>query len=174
MTTYPGSLPPPRRLYKAALIDLVAHLRAPLFHVTAMLPPGSSQPGLEGALSGWAARVDRFYLGRNWQRSDGRMDGLAFFERYPDHHAHLVVCPPEGAEGSHFLANAGYWFAPDPHRALGETRPRPVTRRGRMMIQQIGDSVRDRARVTGYAAKEIEFRSDALAGWKFVRDLSRR
>lgn len=158
--------------YKDSFVDLIAGLGGPLFHVTAMLPPGGSRPALEECLRGWAARVDRSYLGRLWQlRPDRRMNGLAFFEAHPGPHAHLILRPPVGASPEHFLSNAPSWFRPDPERDL---RIRPVTARGKMLIKPIGSGPNDLARVAGYVTKEMEYRGGAVTDWKFIGDLSRR
>lgn len=162
-----------RERYKSALVETISRLRRPLFHVTAMLAPNSTCPALEDALVGWAARVDRFYLGRSWHKSECRMAGLAFFELYPDIHGHLVVAPPSKASALHFLLNAQFWFAPDRVVELRGSRPRPIATKGKMMIQQVADTDLDLARVVAYSAKEIEYRNGAMTDWKFIRDLSR-
>lgn len=164
-----------RHAYKSALIETFATISGPAFHVTAELPPTSSRASLEDCLRGWGARIDRFYLGRNWQsRPERRMQGVVFFEQRPYHHAHMIVRPPRGASPLHFLLNARFWFLPHPEKAFEPFFRNPVTRRGRMLIQRIGPTLSDLERVIGYAAKDSEFRSVDSFDWKFVADLSRR
>lgn len=163
-----------RSLYKKALVETLARLPRPLFHVTAMLPPGSGRGSLEQSLRGWAARVDRRYLGRNWLRKQQlRMDGVCFFEVHPYVHAHLVVTPPTNARPLDFEINAGSLFS----RQVGfqgDSLGTPVTCRGRMMIQKIGPGESDLIRTLSYIAKETEWRPDALADWVFLSGLSTR
>lgn len=158
--------------YKDSFVGLLAELGGPLFHVTAMLPPGASRAALEESLRGWVARVDRSYLGRRWQSQPARrMAGIAFFEAYPGPHAHLVIRPPANASPEHFHRTAASWFRPDAER----DRPtKPVTERGKMLIQLIGSHPSDLARVAGYVTKEMEYRPEAGTDWKFIGDLSRR
>jgi hypothetical protein len=161
-----------RRSIVDVLAGMFAEERA-VFHVTAMLPPSSSRQSLERCLRGWAARVDRFYLGRNWSRHhERRMKGVVFFESHPYVHAHMVVVPPVGANPRHFNSNAGYWFERHPDRGVRALYPRPVADRGRMLIQRIKPSVDDLDRVLFYASKEMEFRPSANEDWKFLADLS--
>lgn len=100
------------------------------------------------------------------------MDGLAFFESRPGPHAHLIVRPPIGAAPFHFLMHAALLFRPEAARELRWFYPAPVTNRGKMLVKRIGNAPGDRARVAGYATKEMEYRPEAIAGWKFLRDLS--
>jgi hypothetical protein len=166
-----------RLIYRTALAELFAGAPGPLFHVTAMLPPGASREMLEDRLRAWAARIDRCYLGRNWAKPpylNRRMRGVVFFERSPHHHAHLVVTPPEGASRLHFLLNARFWFERHREPLLRSVYPIPVADRGRMLVQLIRPTAADVARVIGYGSKEIEFRVDAIAEWKFLADLTGR
>jgi hypothetical protein len=109
---------PERLRYKTALVDWQAEI-LPTFHVIAELPPALPEDALRVALRDWAARIDRYYLGRDWasrcpQRE--RMAGVLFFERGKRrqwHHAHLAVRPPQGASWLHFLLKAALWFRPD-------------------------------------------------------------
>jgi hypothetical protein len=158
-------------------VQLLTEQPGPHFHVTAMLPPESSLAALEDRLRGWAARIDRCYLGRNWAKPpyvDRRMRGVVFFERSPHHHAHLVVNPPESASRLHFLLNARFWFERHPEPLLRSVYPNPVADRGRMLVQLIRPPAADVARVIGYGSKEMEFRSDAIAEWKNLADLTGR
>lgn len=162
-----------RRDYREALVGTLLNLPRPLFHVTAMLPPGSARRPLEQCLRAWAARVDRLYLGRNWlRRATSRMDGVCFFETFPGPHAHLIVTPPVGAPCLHFEMHAGSLFARDVEASL--LLPNPVTRRGRMLVQRIGDGDGDLARTLRYASKETDWRPDAAAEWCFLSGLSDR
>jgi hypothetical protein len=163
--------------YKDALVTMAAGLGGPLFHVTAMLPPGGTRPALEAAFRSWAARVDRAYLGRKWQnRENDRMDGIVFFETRPGHHIHAIVRPPAGVEVHDFLTNACSWFCSSPGADIDVVggAGKPVVPRGRMMVQLIGPTPEDLARTVRYASKEVEFLSSAVSGWKFLRDLSPR
>ncbi|BCG98794.1 hypothetical protein MesoLj131b_07940 [Mesorhizobium sp. 131-2-5] len=161
--------------YKDGIAGLLIGLGLPLFHVVAMLPPGGTRAGLEECLRAWAARVDRFYLGRRWHsRPDRRMSGLAFFETRPEPHGHLIVRPPLEASPEHFEKTVPLWFRPDPVEGLSEAFPKPVTARGKMFVRRVGDGPADIIRVGGYATKEMEFRATAISDWKFVGDLSRR
>jgi hypothetical protein len=161
--------------YKNALVEFAS--TAGCFHVTAVLPPGSSADSVEDCLREWDARINRSYLGRSWARpwrAPQRMQGLVFFERAPNHHAHAVVRPPAGACPEHFLAHAALWFAPAPDRRIGARGPKPVTTRGRMLVQRIEDTEADVRRVLGYDAKEMERGADAVAAWRFIDQLSQR
>jgi hypothetical protein len=85
----------------------------------------------------------------------------------------MVVKPPAGASPLHFLMNARWWFEPWPEPFLRRVHRKPVTIGGRMMIQRIptrGDLIR----VLKYDMKEIERRSEAVADWKFIADLTGR
>lgn len=163
---------------KQALIDtlVAAGVR---HHVVAELPPGATEIGILTTLRHWAARVDRYYLGRNWAkrcRTAERLVGAVFLERgkvagLP--HAHLVVRPPADAHDLHFVWNAPFWFAPHPVRELRTLYRNPVTARGKMHITPINDSDGDRRRVTSYAAKGLESSDRAYENWCLVADLDR-
>lgn len=119
--------------------------------------------------------MDRRYLGRNWSRQGGRrMAGVVFFERRPHHHAHLVVRPPEGTSPLHFLLHARFWFERHPEPSFRRVHPVPVTDRGRMLVQRIGCTHANLARVLSYDAKAIEGCPGAISEWKFISDLTRR
>jgi hypothetical protein len=151
------------------MIDLLSSMDGQFYHITAMLHPSASEASLENALRGWFARVDHFYLGRNWSRAgDDRADGIVFFETRPHVHAHIVMRPPKGSSGFHFQQNAGFFFVPHPEREMRHLYPKPVTTSGKMLIQRIGPNPADLFRVSGYAAKDMEWRSDAPVRWKFV------
>jgi hypothetical protein len=151
-----------RLIYKDALVIELARARTWTFHCTAILPPAAARDVLEDRLRAWVARIDRFYLGRNWakpQYADRRMEGVVFFERRPHNHAHLVLRPPADASPLHFELNARFWFEQHPERSLRRASPKPVTNRGRMHVQRVGPTGADLLRVLSYDAKEIEFRS---------------
>lgn len=165
-----------RTAYRNALVQMLAASGERCFHVTAELPPDTSRAMLAECLREWAARVDRFYLGRNWAKCDHqkRMKGVVFFETRPYHHAHLVVTPPEGAGPLHFMLYAQFWFAPQEEPLLRRVYPRPVTTDGRMMIQKIEPGGSNLERVLAYDTKEMEYRPSAIEDWKFLDHLTRR
>lgn len=160
------------RAYKEALIEALSERRW-AFHITAELPPEAIPATLERLIRDWAARVDHFYLGRNWsRREDRRMRGVVFFETRPHPHAHMIVIPPMGASPFHFLLHARLWFVRHEAPDLRRVSPRPVTQRGRMKVQKIEDGSDGLRRVLGYDMKEMEYRASAIGEWKFLSDLS--
>lgn len=164
-----------RQSYKRALVEMLADMPGLAFNVTAELHPGASRQEVEAALRGWVARVNRYYLGRNWlQKPDKAITGVVFFEDRPSHHAHAVVAPPVGASFLHFELYAPFWFEPYPARELVRFYPRPLHPRGKMFIQRIGPTREDLERTAKYNAKRIERHSEATAEWKMLRDLSLR
>ena len=124
---------------------------------------------MEDVLYAWVARVDRFYLGPQWMRLESeRMQGIVFFEKYPDHHAHLIVRPPAGAIAFHFAMSAADWFYPAGFNKLA----RPVTRKGDMEVSLLATE-RDQKHAVSYSAKELEYRFNE-GDWKYLDQLSAR
>jgi len=148
-------------------------------HIVAELHPGGSESGLLASLRHWAARVDRYYLGRKWAKRcalSERLSGAVFLERgrkagLP--HAHIVARQPIGPHDLHFIWNAPFWFAPSPIPEMRKFFPDPVTDRGKMHITPINESEDDRRRVVSYAAKGLEGSDHAYETWCFVADLAR-
>jgi len=161
---------------KQALVSLLVEAKAE-FHIVAELPPGVPGSALLPALRGWAARVDRHYLGRNWWKccpTTERLRGAIFLEIGKNAglpHAHLIVCIPTGASELHFSLTAQFWFAPHPTPELRKFYPNSVTTRGKMHLTRIKDSEADLKRVTSYAAKGLERSESAYESWCFVADL---
>lgn len=159
--------------YREALAETFAAGSRWPFHVTIELHPRASRQMLVEAVRFWVARVDRFYLGRNWVRlGDRRMDGVVFFEKRPHHHAHMILRPPVGASHLHFLLNGRFFFEAHPALELRRCFPRPAVHGPKMMIQKIGESAADRQRVIKYDSKALEFDPSAAADWTFLRDLT--
>jgi len=148
-------------------------------HVTATLRPGLPKVLLEDRLGEWVTRVNRTYLGRNWFKApqkERRMQGLVFFELgrgLNNPHAHLLLRPPSPADPWHFEVHAPFIFAGSPSDENSRVF-RPLAPGGSLVVQRIGPSETDLARVTGYDTKEMEFRSQSYEDWKYIDDLSRR
>ncbi|UVK55848.1 hypothetical protein DBIPINDM_002411 [Mesorhizobium sp. AR02] len=164
-----------RQLYKQGLVELVAGMPGLAFNVTAGLHPGASRTEVEAALRGWVARVNRYYLGRNWLRQPSKgTSGIVFFEDRPHNHAHAIVAPPLGASFLHFELYGRFWFEPYPAKELASFYPRPVHHRGKMLIQRLGRTKEDLDRTAGYNAKRIERDFRAITAWKMINDLGRQ
>lgn len=148
------------------------------FHVVAELPPPATRATLNDALYAWAARVNRYYLGRNWASphlKQSRMSGIIFYEGRGGYlHAHLLVRLPEKAWPIHFQLHARYWFQPYPIEHMRRCYPTPVAPRGRMHVKRIGSTATDHRRVSGYAAKALEWSLEAIEDWIFLDELTPR
>jgi hypothetical protein len=167
---------PERLRYKAALVRWL-ELIQPSFHVVAELPPAFPRSALLRAIRDWAARIDRYYLGRKWAKcsSAERMSGVLFFEkgkRRQWHHAHLALRPPSRATDFHFQLNAERWFCRHPDPLFQMVFPKPVTAHGKMQIDPIGGEPADRQRVLSYIAKELEWSNGAIESWLLLHGLA--
>lgn len=165
-----------RKNLHQAFADLIHDLQFP-FNITATLPPDWSRESLEYEIRGWAARINRFYLGRHWAKPDltkSHMDGIVFFERFPCWHAHMMLLPPVGASWLHFQLKAALFFRPHPWVEYRKFSPRPITCDGKMLVQRIKLTGKDFRRVGHYNSKEVERCVDGNENWKFIRDLSGR
>jgi hypothetical protein len=159
--------------YKHALVETLMRQRGE-FHVVAQLAPPAPCRALEDALYAWVGRINRHYIGRNWtapHRAEDRMNGGVFFEESGGFHAHMVVRPPVGASGIHFLMNAPFWFQPYREPLLRRFYPTPIDHHGQMRVIPIGPDPSDLRRVLSYAAKGLE-RGDEH--WKFLDELQPR
>lgn len=167
-----------RLRYKEALVETFVH-GGEAFHIVAELPPGAPRSALEDALYHWIARVNRWFLGRNWHLPHNRvsrMKGVVFFEKGKvagHHHAHLVVSPPKGVAWFTFRQHVPFLFQLHPESCFRRLY-RPVTRRGQMHIRRINPSHEDRVKVMRYVAKDLERNPRAVSEWKFIEDLTPR
>jgi hypothetical protein len=164
--------------YKEALVEALV-CEGESFHIVAELPPGAPRAALEDALYQWVARVNRYFLGRNWCKPHNhvrQMKGVVFFETGRvggHHHAHLVVTPPKGVPWFIFAPHARFLFQLHPEPCFRRLY-RPVTRRGQMHVRRIKPTHEDRTRVIHYVAKELEGNPRAVTTWKFIEDLTPR
>ena len=158
---------------KPALVETWAALKG-THHIVAELPPVAGRAALENAIHGWVARVDRYYLGRDWaapRLKHLRMKGIVVFENRGGYlHAHLVVRPPAKASLFHFQMHAPMWFASHPSNLMRHLYPRPVADRGKMHVRRIEPTETDLKRVLNYVSKDLIDDGD----WKFIEELTPR
>jgi len=68
------------------------------FFATFRSRPVPCRKSFEGLLNEWYKRLNRKLVGRNWSKNthaERRAKGVVFFEKYPDLHAHALICPPQ-------------------------------------------------------------------------------
>ncbi len=167
---------PERLKYKAALVEWIVSQR-PSVHAVVAVPPSKERDSLTMSIRRWIARVDRFYLGRNWAkkcRSTVRTSGVVFFEsgratEWP--HAHMLIRPPAVISGLRFVLDARHLFAP--HPLLRRAYPKPATETGRVWMTLIAPGSSDLRKVSSYVAKDLEWSDAAISSWLPVGSLDR-
>ena len=86
-------------LLKDELSDWFKSLHKDHYHyyVTFRSRPVVNRKHLEGMIKEWSKRLNKLFIGRNWSKESNshlRMDGIVFFEKSPDLHAHAIIKPP--------------------------------------------------------------------------------
>ena len=142
--------------------------------IVAQLPPVAGRAALESVLHGWVARVDRYYLGRDWaspRHKHMRMKGVVVFENRGGYlHAHMVVRPPAKASLFHFQMHAPLLFSRPSCNLMRHLYPKPVADRGKMHVRRIEPTEADLMRVLSYVSKDLYYDDD----WKFIEELTSR
>lgn len=163
-----------REVRRQALAGWIADLEGTCF-VTAMLPVGNSRALLEDRIREWSIRVNKYFLGSRWYKPHRKADwmsGFVFFE-FGDGgwHAHMILRPPKGVHPLKFLMRSPFIFCPHSGSHATWFYGKPVTPNGKILVQII-EGPGSARRVAKYVTKEIQYRDEAMASWRFIDQLT--